>query len=215
METDVKQEETWFGPLDQSEIKALERLDGKAPEGHTLVEACGEIWAVFPHGVPDQASPMTEHSLIEQGKTLGPLKAVQRREAIIRLRMLERKGLHPNVAKEFELENRLNFSERVPLGKQGAGALFWISDGNYADLIEDVEAREDILVYHATHELTSIGEMLDLYFVSKYVDEWGTDREDIVAGYSLSYVVNLSCDYCSEFGMIGFSVSGGGLVRTA
>lgn len=215
METDAKQDELWFGPLNQTEAEELKKLGSETSEGHVLVETCGETWAVFPHGVPVQALATLERSVLDQGKTLGPIETLQRREAIVRLKTLEGKGLHPNVAKEFEFENRLNFSDMVPLGKQGVGALFWVSDENYANLIEDIERREGIVVYHATHEHTAIGETLDLFFVSKYPEEWETDREDIESGYSLSYVANLDCDHCSEFGGIGFAVSGGGLVRTA
>lgn len=54
-----------------------------------------------------------------------------------------------------------------------------------------------------------------LLYVSKYKEEWQTDREDLKEGLAFSYVYNMDCPEFSEFGSIGFAQRFGGLVRTA
>lgn len=129
--------------------------------------------------------------------------------------MLEGKGLHPEAVRQFEAEGLVSYSERISFGYGAAGGLYWVDESNFAPRVRDLEESEGFLVYHATHEHTDFGELLDLLHVSKNVEEWGMDREDIEQGYTSAYVINLDDDLCSEYGSIGFAVSGGGLVRTA
>lgn len=214
MEIDVKTSERWFGPLGAAELSEIERL-GMEEGDCELIADLGETWAVFRQGAPEVAMPMLASAIAVGGKTVGPIAAVQRREAARRLKMLEGKGLHPDAVRQFEVEGLVNYSDRISFGHGAAGGLFWIDESNFAARIMSLEKSEGFIVYHATHEHTNFGELLDLFHVSKDVEEWGIDREDIEGGYSLVYAVNLDDDSCSEYGSIGFSVSGGGLVRTA
>lgn len=214
MEIDVKTAEIWLGPLDAAELSELERL-GMEEDDCELIADCEETWAVFRQGVPDEAMPTLACAIAAGDKTVGPISAVQRKEAARRLKMLEGKGLHPDVVRQFETEGLVNYSDRISFGHGAAGGLFWIDESNFAARIKDLEESEGFFVYHATHEHTDFGELLDLFHVSKDIEEWHTDRKDIEEGYSFVYVVNLDDDICSEYGSIGFAVSGGGLVRTA
>lgn len=214
MEIDVKNDEIWLGPLDGKESAELARLEMDADDCELIVVG-EDAWAVFRRGVPDKAMATLACAIAAGEKTVGPIAAVQRREAIRRLKMLERKGLHPDVARQFEDESLVNYSERISFGHGAAGGLYWIDESNFAARIRSLEESEGFLVYHATHEHTDFGELLDLFHVSRNVEEWAADREDIEQGYSLAYGLNLSDDACSEYGSIGFAVSGGGLVRTA
>lgn len=214
MEIDVKTAEIWYGPLDAAESSELERL-GMEEGDCELIAICGEAWAVFRQGVPDAAMPTLACAIAAGGKTVGPIAAVQRQEALRRLKMLESKGLLPEAVRQFEIEGLVNYSDRISFGHGAAGGLFWIDESNFTACIKDLEESEGFLVYHATHEHTDFGELLDLFHVSKDTQEWGIDRDDIEEGYSLAYVANLDDDACSEYGSIGFAVSGGGLVRTA
>lgn len=63
--------------------------------------------------------------------------------------------------------------------------------------------------------MEGIGNVLDLFYVSEYEEEWSLERDDLKDGYSLVYAINLDADWCSEYGSIGFGVCGGGLVRSA
>lgn len=142
-------------------------------------------------------------------------KEQQRQEAIVRLRILEEKGLMPQVRKDFE-QGTLNYSERMTIPRFGTnGILYWLNqNAEFEKVVRDFEERTDSVVYHATHEVfEGIGRILDLFYVSKYEEEW-QNRADLEDGYSLVYAVNLDADWYSEFGVIGFSVCGGGLVRT-
>lgn len=144
-------------------------------------------------------------------------KEQQREEAIVRLRILEEKGLMPQVRRDFE-QGTINFSERMTIPGLGTnGILYWLHDNPEFDkLVRDFEERTDSVVYHATHEVfEGIGKILDLFYVSKYAEEWQQDRDDLKDGYSMVYAVNLDVDWCSDFGTVSFAACGGGLVRSA
>ena len=144
-------------------------------------------------------------------------KEQQRQEAIERLRILESKGLMPEVRRDFE-KGRVMWSERVVIPGLGANGILYHLDENpeFEKIIRDFEAETDSLVYHATHETFEFGRVLDLYHIGKHADEWKMDRDDLEDGYCLAYAANLDVDWCSEFGTVGIAVSpSGGLVRNA
>ena len=132
------------------------------------------------------------------------MKTKQRTEALKRMEMLH---LHENVIDDFKEISLLNQSE---LG----GILYWV-EGEMEKKIREWEEKTGNLVYHVIHDYTEFGELLSLLYVSTYEDEWETDREDIQDGYALAYVMNLTDDWCSEYGSIGIRPQWGGVVRTA
>ena len=142
-------------------------------------------------------------------------KEMMREEAIARLQILEKKGLHPNVLREFETEGTVNYSERVSFGVAAVGVLYWLNaNDECADKVKEFERENNAIVYHATVEyFREIGTMLDLFYVSAYEEEWEQDRADLEDGYALCYVAALDSPDCSEFGSIAFKVAGGGLIR--
>jgi len=126
-------------------------------------------------------------------------------EALKRIKALR---LHPNVAKEFEKDGTINFSE-PPLG-----GLFWATDEDM-ERIRDFEARYDVLVYTGIRSYTNIGKMDSYLFVSDHKEEWATDNDDLKNDEVLAYVYNRDMPDCSEMGYIGIkSLITGGLVRT-
>lgn len=131
-------------------------------------------------------------------------KQKQKQEAIERMKLLK---LCPNIIKEFEKENIVNLSEH-------GGILYWL-DSDQQAIVDSFEAEHDALVYHVIHSFTEFGELYSLLYVSKYEEEWETDREDLKDGYALVYVKNVDDDMCSEFGSICIKPQFGGLVRTA
>ena len=143
-------------------------------------------------------------------------KEKMREEAIARLKILEKKGLHPNVLREFEAEGKLNYSERVSFGGAAAGILYWMdSSPELLEKVREFEEEHNALVYHATAErFMEVGRMLDLFYVSAYEEEWEQDRTDLEGEeYTLCYAAALDNPIYSEFGGISFKVAGGGLVR--
>ena len=132
------------------------------------------------------------------------MKAKQRTEALKRMELLK---LHENVIDDFKEIALLNQSE---LG----GILYWV-EGEMEKKIHEWEEKTGNLVYHVIHDYTEFGELLSLLYVSQYEEEWETDREDIQDGYALAYVMNLTDDWCSEYGSIGIRPQWGGVVRTA
>ena len=132
------------------------------------------------------------------------MKTKQRTEALKRMELLK---LHENVIEDFKEISLLNQSE---LG----GILYWV-EGEMEKKIREWEEKTGNLVYHVIHDYTEFGELLSLLYVSTYEDEWESDREDIQNGYALAYVMNLTDDWCSEYGSIGIRPQWGGVVRTA
>ena len=132
------------------------------------------------------------------------MKTKQRTEALKRMELLK---LHENVIEDFKEIALLNQSEF-------GGILYWV-EGEMEKKIREWEEKTGNLVYHVIHDYTEFGELLSLLYVSQYEDEWETDREDIQDGYALVYVMNLTDDWCSEYGSIGIRPQWGGVVRTA
>ena len=126
----------------------------------------------------------------------------QKTEAIERMKML---NMHENAIREFEQEDKLNMSEYM-------GALYWLNE-EQEELIKEFEQKNEAVVYHVIHDYTDFGELLSLLYVSKTKCEWKYDREDLKAGYTCAYVLNLDADDCSEFGGICIRPSFGGIVR--
>lgn len=141
-------------------------------------------------------------------------KEQQKQEAIRRLEMLQKKGMHENVLADFK-EGKVNVSERVCLSRNApaCGILYWLDEQPYAPIVRAFEEQYDALVYHATAEQTSMGAMLDLFYVESDDEEWSEDNVDLEDGYVFAYVANLDNPSLGEFGTIAFAVSGGGLVR--
>lgn len=166
---------------------------------------------------------MNDEAITMEEMTEEELRAAQREEALVRLETLERMGMHPNVRAEFEADGTVNYSERQNLGFGAMGILYWMENDTarsrsgkaFSALVREFEEAFGALVYHATHELTGFGEIIDLFYVSRDVGEWEDDRE--LLGEKRAYVkaCNLDDDMMSDIGVICFEVSGGGLVRTA
>ena len=132
------------------------------------------------------------------------MKTKQRTEALKRMELLK---LHENVIDDFKEIALLNQSEH-------GGILYWV-EGETEKKIREWEEKTGNLVYHVIHDYTEFGELLSLLYVSQYEDEWEMERDDLVDGYPLAYVMNLTDDWCSEYGSIGIRPQWGGVVRTA
>ena len=128
----------------------------------------------------------------------------QEAEAIERLKFLE---MHPNVIYDFKVHKIINKSESI-------GILYWLDEDEQA-FVDAFEAEHNAVVYHIIKTNTIFGVMLSVFYVSQYECEWELDRADLAVGTQLVYVKNLSDDFCSEFGSIGFRKNIGGLIRTA
>lgn len=131
------------------------------------------------------------------------VKDLQKAEALKRMKKLE---LHQNVIKEFEQEGKLNISEK--------GVLFWLNE-EQKKYVHEFEKESDNLVFHIIHSFTEFGELYTMLYVSKHQEEWERDIEDIDNDICCAYVKNISDDWCSEYGYIGFKKFIGGLVRVA
>lgn len=123
-------------------------------------------------------------------------------EAIRRMKMLK---LHDAVVEDFEVRGEVYLSEKI-------GFLYELDDAQ-RKRVEDFENAYDGLVYHVVRSYTNFGELLNFLYVSKHEDEWEYDRADLTQGYAIAYVVNLSDEFCSEFGAIKVCPHIGGLYR--
>ena len=122
----------------------------------------------------------------------------QKTEAIVRMKML---GISKITIELFKKENVVMATES-PLGMP--------SELTDEDLIRirDFETENGALVYAVISNYTNIGAMDSYLFVSKYQDEWETDREDIAHSEDgvLAYVYNHDEPAFSEFGTIGVRI---------
>ena len=144
------------------------------------------------------------------------LKEAQRNEAIARLEYLKSVGLEPTPVAEFKADGTLNYTERISFGGMPAGILYWTSNVDEIEqAIRKFEAEHNAVVYHATHEYTNFGSLLDLLYVSDEPSGWKREFEELKKGYPFCYVANLDEPLFSEFGAIQVKTAFGGLVRLA
>lgn len=138
------------------------------------------------------------------------LQIKQKTEAIKRLRLLQ---VMPQVIKDFEKNDRVYYSERQ--NSIFLATLYWLDNHKeYVDLVKAFEEKHKALVYHAQLTHLTYGDNLALFYVSQNEDEWSQDKKDIIKGQVYSRVLNLQCEYDSDFGYIGVKPVMGGVVRT-
>ena len=159
------------------------------------------------------------------------------KEAIERLQILTDRGLHESVLDAFKRvghdgENGLFYSESTVMRLQmygskeearlRVGVLYWLDNDGEAEKLKDIvqrfEKKYDALAYMAIYGHYVYGgadkfEMLDIFFVSPYKEEWERDREDLNEGYAFCWTENITHPMLSEFGTIPYKTAGGGLVR--
>ena len=128
----------------------------------------------------------------------------QYEEAILRIEQL---GLWENVLENFKQGN-INKSETVNL----PGMIYGLKDYE-RELVENWQAETGNLAYHVIREDTSMGEMYSILYVSKYEDEWDSDRQDLLNETAIAYCgLGLDRTYF-EYGYIGVKPVNGGLQR--
>ena len=137
-------------------------------------------------------------------------------EAIRRLETLKSKGLMGTVVGTYKRSNTVYYSEFNGI----FGALYYFNDlggakPEWVEKVKELEEHYGFLVYHITHEYAEFGELLDLFIVSKYEEDWNYERELLERNCAYCYVINLDEPDYSEFGSIGYKCLGGGIVRTA
>lgn len=71
------------------------------------------------------------------------------------------------------------------------------------------------LVYHVIITPTEFGMCFNMLYVSKHMDEWNMDNNDLDILCPCVYVKNLDDEFCSEFGSIQIRPINGGLIRIA
>lgn len=127
-----------------------------------------------------------------------------------RLKML---GVIGYVPKDFKISHKVYYSDRQ--NNFFCAVLYWLDNKEeWVKLVKKFEMQTGNLVYHAQLTRTDIGDMLSLFFVSKYEKEWKFEREDLENKRTYAYVFNLSDLELSEYGLIGFESKMGGVVRT-
>ena len=164
-----------------------------------------------------------EGSALTERKAEKGFAAAQQAEASARLGILEGMGLDPSAKRAFDEGRRICFDGAVDT-VLGAVRLKCLLAGDFPtsrsgkplfDEVAEFEAKTGALVYFATHEFTAFGELLDLFYVSPdEEDDWGEERRMLSEGLAYAKVCNLDDDMMSDFGMIGFDVSEGGIART-
>ncbi|MDU2025372.1 MAG: hypothetical protein E6729_07400 [Finegoldia magna] len=129
------------------------------------------------------------------------LKQLQINEAIKRMKLIR---IFDKTIDEFKEEGTISKSIR--------GGLYWI-DNDDEKRVQEFEEKYNAVVYSIIENNTEFGKIQALFYVSKNVDEWNLDVEDLENGISNCYVYNLDCPEFSEFGAIGFRNVFGGLIR--
>lgn len=139
-------------------------------------------------------------------------RAEQERQCEETLDMLERTyGLHPDVARAFEEDGTLYYSERMG----GMGVLCWISNKpEFKRAVKDFEEKTGGKAYHCVLTHTEFGEMFDMMYVPKKESQKEGDFEAL-RDRGEAFIATLDGQMSSgyELGYAGYTGRGGGLVR--
>lgn len=122
------------------------------------------------------------------------------------LKRLEAMHIIPNAIHQFVNDNTVMVSENP------FGFLYWLND-EQKKLVADFESEYNALVYLTNLCNTEFGQLLSLFYVSNYKEEWEMDNADLADGYALVYCINLDAPDLSEFGSIAFKSINGGIKR--
>lgn len=136
-----------------------------------------------------------------------------------------------SMTKDDMKQEALKRMHKLKLMKECVGAFeesneVWVSENNgilynlaqqesILTKIKELEDKDHILVYHVIKTNTEFGMLISFLCVSPYKDEWDFDWRDINDNLIFCYVLNLSDDWCSEYGSIEYKSINGGLIRTA
>lgn len=130
----------------------------------------------------------------------------QKEKAIELLKQLD---IYKPYIERFKGKNYVCFFEMY-------GGYLAYQNNELAAKINEIERKYGCLVYAATHELYSIGEMYSLLIVPKNPEEWDGLVETIGNVHiCFAYVWNKDDDWCSEFGNVTVKSFGGGIKRIA
>jgi hypothetical protein len=142
------------------------------------------------------------HSSVYRAKLeVEAMKAEMKAEALKRMKLLQ---MQETTMKEFMVHDIVKVSEN--------GILFKMND-EQSRMIKEWEDKTGHVVYHVIHSLSNFGELYDLLFVSKFMDDWATEATYIKQGIVFAYDVNVDCPDCSEIGSIAVQAYRNGLIR--
>lgn len=126
-------------------------------------------------------------------------------EAVSRMRLL---NIFDETIRQYAEEGFVSRSE-PPFGM-----LYWVQ-GEELDKLKSWEAKNDARVYLVIRSNTQFGIVDSYLFVSKYKQEWESERELLKVGQALACTVIPDDPFEPEIGLIGIAPTiGRGLVRT-
>ena len=130
------------------------------------------------------------------------MREKQKAEAVVWLKLM---GVREDIRKKFEEENT------VRLCSYG---YYYPLEGFMKDEIRQIEEERNVTVFLVVRLLTACGELDAFLFVDKYEEDWELEREEIKAGYVMSYTINRNYPMCSELGSICYRTTrDGGIIR--
>ena len=125
----------------------------------------------------------------------------------IAINYLKKLNIYKPYIKVFKEEDNVCFFENY-------GGFWAYQELELIEKIKEIEEKHSCLVYAITHEYTKFGELYDFLIVTDYEEEWDNLLEKSGNHYfAFAYVWNKDDEYCSEFGTITLSSSGGGIRR--
>lgn len=131
-------------------------------------------------------------------------REVMKKEAINRMRKL---NLISDCINAFKKDDTVWSSQVM-------GTLYELSK-EQQEWVDIFEKEYGGLVYHVIITPTEFGMCFNMLYVSKHMDEWNMDNNDLDILCPCVYVKNLDDEFCSEFGSIQIRPINGGLVRIA
>ena len=115
-------------------------------------------------------------------------------------------------------QSRKQFYDKgfVMINEPPLGAHYYIDeDEELVRKINEMQEKDNILVYAVVRAFTEFGKMDSFLFVEDHKEEWEYFDEDIKDGIIMSYTFNRDYPDCSEYGSIGIKPTiAAGIMRT-
>lgn len=120
---------------------------------------------------------------------------IQHVEAVERLQAL---GLYQPAIDLFDQKGKVLVAT-PPIGAYFAPDKL---EEHQAAVIQSFEEEWQATIYMGIETFTTFGRMISYLYVSRYLEEWTMEREDLLSGETMAYVWNCDMPDCSEAGYI-------------
>ena len=133
------------------------------------------------------------------------MKTKMYQEALARLEILIRQGLSAKALNDFK-DGKVPMSKEAKVLGQRITVLRTVdAKPQIEKVINKCASQNSKLPYFCIHTETAFGDLVAVFFVSRYTEEWSMDRDYLSSHEACVYVYNMAEDF-DEVGFIQYGI---------